>query len=270
MTPEWTQPDSDEDSAAVDNAGMRKLLVFQHVASEPLGHLDPLLRNAGIRIRYVNFGREPHAEPDVRRYDGLIVLGGPMNVDQADRHPHLKTEIAAIRDAVHAEKPVLGICLGGQLLAQATGGHVHPNPVPEIGWYRLHTLSHAHDDPLFRHFERTPRHVFQWHAYAFQPPPGAVPLAWTRSCRHQAYRLGDRAWGLQFHLEADAALIERWLRAPSGRTEIERHWSDAARIARIRAASRRHLPETTPLSERVFGEFVNLFAARRYALLPSR
>lgn len=248
---------------------MRKLLVFQHVASEPLGHLDPLLREAGVRIRYVNFGREPHAEPDVRRYDGLVVLGGPMNVDQAAHYPHLLTELAAIRQAVESGKPVLGICLGGQLLAQAMGGHVHPNPVPEIGWYRLHTRPRAHEDRLFRHFERTPRYVFQWHAYAFRPPPGAVPLAWTRSCRQQAYRLGDHAWGLQFHLEADAALIDRWLHLPSGRSEIERHW-DARRIARIRAATARHLPHAAPLGERVFGEFVALFRPRRYSLLPSR
>jgi GMP synthase (glutamine-hydrolysing) len=248
---------------------MPKLLVFQHVASEPLGHLDPLLRASGFRIRYVNFGREPAAQPDIRRYDGLVVLGGPMNVDQADRFPHLRTELDAIREAVTADKPVLGICLGGQLLAAAMGGHVRPNPVPEIGWYRLHTRPHAHADRLFRHFERTPRYVFQWHAYAFEPPPGAVPLAWTRSCRQQAYRLGDHAWGLQFHLEADAALIERWLHLPSGRNEIERHWN-AGRIPRIQAATQRHLPVAAPLGERVFGEFIRLFAPRRYAHLPSR
>jgi len=248
---------------------MPKLLVFQHVASEPLGHLDPLLRASGFRIRYVNFGREPAAQPDIRRYDGLVVLGGPMNVDQADRFPHLRTELDAIREAVTADKPVLGICLGGQLLAEAMGGHVRPNPVPEIGWYRLHTRPHAHADRLFRHFERTPRYVFQWHAYAFEPPPGAVPLAWTRSCRQQAYRLGDHAWGLQFHLEADAALIERWLHMPSGRNEIERHWN-AGRIPRIQAATQRHLPVAAPLSERVFGEFIRLFSPRRYAHLPSR
>ena len=248
---------------------MPKLLVFQHVASEPLGHLDPLLRASGFRIRYVNFGREPAAQPDIRRYDGLVVLGGPMNVDQADRFPHLRTELDAIREAVTADKPVLGICLGGQLLAEAMGGHVRPNPVPEIGWYRLHTRPHAHADRLFRHFERTPRYVFQWHAYAFEPPPDAVPLAWTRSCRQQAYRLGDHAWGLQFHLEADAALIERWLHLPSGRNEIERHWN-AGRIPRIQAATQRHLPVAAPLSERVFGEFIRLFSPRRYAHLPSR
>ena len=248
---------------------MPKLLVFQHVASEPLGHLDRLLRASGCRIRYVNFGREPHAEPDVRRYDGLVVLGGPMNVDQASQYPHLQTEVAVIREAVNAQKPVLGICLGGQLLAAAMGGRVQPNPVPEIGWYRLHVRPQGHGDPLFRHFERTPRHVFQWHAYTFEPPPGAVPLAWTRSCRQQAYRIGDHAWGLQFHLEADAALIHRWLHLPSGRTEIERHWSPA-RIARIQAATERHLPVVTPLSQRVFGEFTRLFSLRRYAHLPSR
>ena len=79
---------------------MSKLLVFQHVASEPLGHLDPLLRASGFRIRYVNFGREAQAQPDIRRYDGLVVLGGPMNVDQVEQFPHLTTEIALIREAV--------------------------------------------------------------------------------------------------------------------------------------------------------------------------
>jgi GMP synthase (glutamine-hydrolysing) len=248
---------------------MRKLLVFQHVATEPLGHLDPLLRAAGFRIRFVNFGREAQAQPDTRRYDGLIVLGGPMNVDQVAEYPHLATELAVIRETVRAGKPMLGICLGGQLLAAAMGGHVHPSPVPEIGWYRLHTRPAAHDDRLFRHLERSPRHVFQWHAYAFRPPPGAVPLAWARICRHQAYRLGDQAWGVQFHLEADAAMIDRWLHLPGGRSEIEQHWS-VRRIAHIRAATHVHLPATRALSERVFGEFIELLKPRRSALLPSR
>ena len=248
---------------------MRKVLVFQHVASEPLGHLDPLLRASGVRIRYVNFGREPHAQPDVRRYDGLVVLGGPMNVDQADQLPHLSYEMDAIRAAMATGRPVLGICLGAQLLAAAMGGVVRPNAVPEIGWYRLHLRPDARHDPLFRHFEHHAPYVFQWHAYTFAPPPGAAPLAWTRMCRNQAYRLGDHAWGLQFHLEADASLIERWLALPAGRSEIEQHW-DARRIARIRTATRQHLPAATSLGNRVFGEFIRRFAVRRYATLPSR
>ena len=249
---------------------MRKILVFQHVATEPLGHLDRLLRESGVRIRYVNFGREPHAEPQVRRYDGLVVLGGPMNVDQAHQLPHLRTEMTAIREVVAAGKPMLGICLGAQLLAEAMGGKVHPNPVPEIGWYRLHTTQAAHDDRLFRHFEHRPHFVFQWHAYTFAPPPGAVPLAWTRNCRNQAYRLGDSAWGLQFHLEADEALIGRWLASEAGQAEIDQYWS-LRKIARIRAATRRHLTLAQPLGDRVFAEFVTLLGPRaRGLVLPSR
>ncbi len=249
---------------------MRRILVFQHVASEPLGHLDPLLRRAGIRIRYVNFSREPRAEPDVRKYDGLVVLGGPMNVDQASRHPHLSTETSIIAEAVRRDKPVLGICLGAQLLAAAMGADVHPNPVPEIGWYRLNTLADAREDRLFRHFEHGPHYVFQWHAYTFKLPAGAAHLARTRGCRNQAYRVGDHAWGLQFHLEADEALINRWLGTPQGRSEIERHW-DARRIARIRAATHRHLVQAQPLSDRVFGEFVKLLEPpRRQTVLASR
>lgn len=81
---------------------MRKLLVLQHVAAEPLGHLDRLLRDSGCRIRYVNFGRDPRAEPDPRRYDGLVVLGGPMNVGDDERYPHLRTETGILRGAVQA------------------------------------------------------------------------------------------------------------------------------------------------------------------------
>ena len=249
---------------------MRKILVFQHVASEPLGHLDPLLRQSGVRIRYVNFGREPHAEPDVRRYDGLVVLGGPMNVDQAHELPHLRTEMAAIREVVQAGKPMLGICLGAQLLAEAMGGKVTPNRVPEIGWYRLHTRAGAHEDRLFRHFERRARYVFQWHAYTFAPPPGSLPLAWTRNCRNQAYRLGDAAWGLQFHLEADAALIRRWITSDAGRAEITTNWGPR-RIAQIEAATAEHAPAAQPLGDRVFREFIDLVAPRtRGVLLASR
>lgn len=101
---------------------MRKLLVFQHAASEPLGVLDPMLRCWGFRIRYANFAREPALQLELSRYDGLIVLGGPMNVDQAAAYPHLLTEIAAIREALRLGMPVLGICLARVL--RDTQGHV--------------------------------------------------------------------------------------------------------------------------------------------------
>ncbi len=116
---------------------MPRLLVFQHVAAEPLGTLDALIRARGHRIRFHNFERHPDAQPNVDRYRGLIVLGGPMNVEDQHRRPHLKTELLAIERALRQEKPVLGICLGAQLLAHVLGAPVRRHEQHEIGWYDL-------------------------------------------------------------------------------------------------------------------------------------
>lgn len=236
---------------------MRKLLVFQHSASEPLGVLDPLLRRSGFRIRYVNFAREPNATVDVSRYDGLVVLGGPMNVDQVERFPHLLTEMDVLKKALDLDLPVLGICLGAQLLAAALGATVRPNAVREIGWYPLETEEAARGDRLFRHFDGG-QFVFQWHAYTFDLPPGAVHLAATSTCRHQAFRYGERAYGLQFHLEADEFLIRRWLAVPDYREEIECE-GGRIRVAQVLRETHRHAAATASLAARVFGEFAGLF-----------
>lgn len=245
---------------------MRKLLVFQHSAREPLGVLDPMLRQAGFRIRYVNFSRQPELKPDVSRYNGLIVLGGPMNVDQQDRYPHLVAEIAAIRDALARDIPILGICLGAQLLAAALGANVQPNNVREIGWYRLHATAAAGGDPLCRHI--ADHHVFQWHAYTFDLPPGAVHLASTPTCPNQAFRYGDRAYGLQFHLEADLHLIQRWLHVPEYRAEAEAAGPEH-HLEHILRDTHQHSPQALTLSERVFGEFIGLTGWRRRVRLGS-
>jgi len=247
---------------------MRKLLVFQHSAREPLGLLDPLLRDAGFRVRYVNFSRQPDALPDVGKYNGLIVLGGPMNVDQADRFPHLTAEIAAIQAALKRDIPVLGICLGAQLLAAALGANVRPNAVREIGWYRLHPTAAAQSDRLCRHFDGS-QHVFQWHAYTFDLPPGAVHLASTPTCPNQAFRFGERAYGLQFHLEADEELVQRWLHVPEYRAEAEAS-GPAHRLEHILRDTHGHAPSSCQLAARVFGDFLELFSWKRKQRLGSR
>ena len=117
---------------------MSRILVFQHVAAEPLGTLDPLIRGRGHRIRFANFERQPEAEPNVDRYRGLVVLGGPMNVEDQAHRQHLRTELRAIERMLAQDKPVLGICLGAQLLAHVLGAPVQRNPEPEIGWYSDH------------------------------------------------------------------------------------------------------------------------------------
>src|SRR2546422_8336102 len=141
---------------------MKKLLVFQHVPHEILGTLNPLLKGAGFRIRYVNFGRHPDAQPTIDGYHGLVVLGGPMSVNDSDRLPHLATEMKLIEEAMKRNLPVLGICLGAQLIAKTLGARVYPNQEKEIGWYDVTTTQEAESDLVFSQFQGI-ENIFQCH-----------------------------------------------------------------------------------------------------------
>lgn len=248
---------------------MAKVLVFQHVASEPLGTLDPMLRRRGHRIRYVNFHRDPGAKPNMDRYQGLIVLGGPMMPDQQDRYPHLAIEMACIEAALEQDKPVLGICLGAQLLAHALGAPLRPGPHWEIGWYDLEPTTAAASDSVLRHLRGT-RPVFQWHGYSFGLPDGAVHLARSERCERQAFRYGSQAYGFQFHLELDERLIRRWLNLPVMLAELERSGVAHDAVA-IRRQTHELIDDSIALSHDVFGAFLDKLGtpAKRY-VLPSR
>jgi GMP synthase (glutamine-hydrolysing) len=246
---------------------MPRLLVFQHVAAEPLGTLDALIRARGHRIRFHNFDRDPEAQPTIERYRGLIVLGGPMNVEDQDRRPHLKTELRAIEAALRQGKPVLGICLGAQLLAHVLGASVRRLEEPEIGWYELATTEAGRADPVLGVLgERAP--VFQWHGRAFDLPSGAQQLARTDTCEHQAFRWGGSAYGFQFHLEAEAAMIERWLNLPTYRDELAARGRDERAI---RAATAKLIARNQSLAGTVFNNFLDLVGRpNRRIVLPSR
>ena len=237
---------------------MRRLLVFQHVPFEILGTLNSLLKARGFRIRYANFGRHPEAHPKVTHYNGLVVLGGPMNVDDLKQHPHLAVEVDLIRQAIDQGLPVLGICLGAQLIAKALGAPVYANGAKEIGWYEVSPTPAAKDDPLFRDFGAVEK-IFQWHGDTFELPAGAVHLAASWTCPRQAFRYGTNVYGFQFHLEVDEPLIERWLRVPEHCAELAavRGRIDPEVIRRETAL---YIHRSRCLSDQVFGRFIDLFS----------
>lgn len=248
---------------------MPRILVFQHVAAEPLGTLDALIRARGHRIRFVNFERDPDAEPDVDRYRGLIVLGGPMNVEDAGHRRHLLTELRCIERMLTRGRPVLGICLGAQLLAHALGARVQRHGVQEIGWYRWRAATRATTDPVLAALPDEAA-IFQWHGRTFDLPEDAVHLGSTDTCANQAFRWGAAAYGLQFHLEMDLALIRRWLHNPAYRQELLD--SGLGRSPEgILAQSAQLIDTMQAQANEVFGRFLDLVGRpQRRLVLTSR
>ena len=246
-----------------------KILVFQHVPFEPLGTLDPLLKEAGFRIRYVNFGREPTARPALDRYAALIVLGGPMNADQIDAHPNLVTEVEIIREAVERDMSVLGICLGAQLLAKALGGSVARNKVPEIGWHHVQLTEAGSREPILAAFDSS-QEVFQWHEDGISLPPDAVCLAGSAASPVQAFRYGEHAFGFQFHLEASRTLIERWLTVPDHQ-QVLSDTSAHINVDEIRDRCDDAIEHLQLLSHRTFSRWIERFEMQpRKRVMPSK
>lgn len=246
-----------------------KVLVFQHVPYEPLGTLDPLLKEAGFRIRYVNFGRMPQQEPALERYEALIVLGGPMNADQIDTYPNLLTEVEIIREAVDRNMSVLGICLGAQLLAKALGGQVARNATREIGWYDVEMTEAGLRDPVLSTF--APRQqVFQWHEDGISLPPGIDCLASSPASPVQAFRYGEHAYGFQFHLEVNRPLIERWLTVPAHQASL-REEAGAVDPGQILRQAEDSMAPLEALSRETFSRWIDRFeTGTRKQQLPSR
>ncbi len=245
-----------------------RVLVFQHVPYEPLGTLDPLLKERGCRLRYVNFGREPESRPRLEGYDALIVLGGPMNADQISTFPNLLTEMEIIREAVGRDMPVLGVCLGAQLLAKALGGDVSRNALREIGWYDVTLTDAGLADPVLQVFG--PRcEVFQWHEDGIALPPGGECLAGSALSEVQAFRFGARAYGFQFHLEVNRPLIERWLTVPAHAAVLD---EERGRIDpdAIRTRSDQAIHALERLSRATFSRWIDHFDDGRRLRLPSR
>ena len=184
-------------------------VVIQHVAHEGPGALAAVVADTDAALRIVRVDEdEPIPAPDaVADMAGLVVLGGPMGVH--DDLPWLADERVLLARAVGAGLPVLGVCLGAQQMALALGAEVFTGPSPECGVGEVHLSTDALEDPVFGPAP-SPLPCVHWHADTFTLPPGAVRLAGSEAYENQAFRMGERAYGLQFHVEVTAALAAHW------------------------------------------------------------
>ena len=170
---------------------------LQHVPFEGLGSIEPWLRSAGYRITNTPFFQSTEL-PDLPEIDFLVVMGGPMSVNDEDKFPWFIQEKRFIRSAIEAGKPILGVCLGAQLIASSMGARVYPNAEKEIGWFPVKGVSSV-GGSTFRFPPSV--EVFHWHGDTFDLPIGAVHLARSEGCENQAFQLDRLVIGLQFHLE---------------------------------------------------------------------
>jgi GMP synthase (glutamine-hydrolysing) len=180
---------------------MAKIYVLQHHPVENLGNIADALEGAALAWQYVHVNDGQPVPASMKGAGGLIIMGGPMGVYQTDRYPWLRDEMRLIEDAMKLNLPVLGICLGAQILAAALGAKVDRNPAgKEIGWHPIRLSDSAKDDRLMRGLPTTMR-PFHWHGDIFDLPPGAASLASSEKTPCQAFRHGDKVYGFQFHFE---------------------------------------------------------------------
>ncbi len=241
----------------------KTVCAIQHVPCETLGLIAGALKRQGLAVKLVRPFRGERIPRSLRACAGLVVMGGPMGVYEQERHPFLADEIRLLQRAVREGVPVLGVCLGSQLLAAALGAPVAPGRRKEIGWHGVTLTNAASEDPLWRGIER--RFVgYHWHGDVFELPRGAVSLARSGLTKHQAFRFGESAYGILFHLEVGAKMIGQM-------TKMFRAELVQAGVAEadIRGAAIEHLPRLREIGATVFRRWAELVAKGRTEAPPA-
>ncbi|HOW35387.1 MAG TPA: type 1 glutamine amidotransferase [Candidatus Omnitrophota bacterium] len=185
------------------------ILIVKHIAIEGPGTFEYFLKKKDLGLRVIELGGGESLPKDTSPFKAVIVLGGPMNVYEEEAYPFLKAEDLFLKDVLEREIPLLGICLGSQLIAKACGAKVAKAPVKEVGWKKVSLTKEGKADLIFNGLKNE-FDVFQWHEDTFDIPENGQLLATARSCPHQAFRVGKNAYGVQFHVEVTGPMINDW------------------------------------------------------------
>jgi GMP synthase (glutamine-hydrolysing) len=230
---------------------MPSAVAIRHVAFEDLDAFAPALTARGYKVSYRDAPTDDLAAADLADCDVLVVLGGPIGAYEEDRYPFLKSEIALIEKRLKAGKPVLGICLGAQLMARALGAKVYPAGFKEIGWAGISLSAAGRASPLGTLTPGT--RVLHWHGDTFDLPSGAVHLASTSRTPNQAFAAGRQALALQFHLEVTAPGLERWFVGHA----VEIGATPRVTVPRLRADAAKFAAEVVPQGRAVLDAWLD-------------
>lgn len=233
---------------------MHRIVVLQHSACETLGIIEDIVIEKGLAAHYVRTFEGQPVPHDIDDAVGLIIMGGPMGVYEQDRYPFLGNEMRLIQHALKADKPILGICLGSQLLAAVLGASVTKGSRAEIGWHAVRLLPGADTDDLWEGVNRSFM-GFHWHRDIFDLPTGAVPLASSEMTEYQAYRYGHGAYGFLFHMEVTEKIINEMVVMFSDEL-VENSLSGSI----IRAGIRKWLSSLQGVGRTVFQRWVSRIA----------
>lgn len=233
---------------------MKNAIVIQHVGFEDAGHLAPLLRERGYRITTYRPPADEVWSIDPLHVDLLVILGGPMSANDHGHDPAIADELRLACVAGERGIPLLGICLGAQIIALAQGGKVAPMPAREIGMAPLRLTDAGRDSPL--HHLAGDQPVLHWHGEAIALPPHVERLAETDACPVQAFRVGTRILGLQFHIETELHRLCEWTEGHAG--EVRESGVDAVAL---QEAGRRQADAARDLCRRILGEWLDALPA---------
>jgi len=228
---------------------MSKIIVLQHHPGETLGNISGALEAAALAWQYVRSYDGQAVPANLKGAEGLIVMGGPQGVYEQDQHPYLRDEIALIQSAIAEHKPVLGVCLGSQLIAAALEARVAPAGAREMGWYPVRLAPAAKTDRLFSGLPETfiPCH---WHGDIFDLPAGATALASSAMTPYQAFSYGENVYAILFHMELTAPMLQGWVRGSAAQLARDGIDGDA-----ILAQAPRNFAAIEPIGETIFGRW---------------